>query len=235
MRRIAFVPVLAVAACGILQNNTITIPYNLDPQEFMHDFSGDFKGQTGNLPVVDCSKDPNVCSSIPNFTPPAGATMSCDATTKQCAVGYDLRLPVPVDLSKQKLPSQVTSSSLIDDVQVKMVNDWTQANTLTFATPPIDLYVGGQTLMKETDPGATKLGTLPSIKPMDRTSCTQTSPCAVPLTGDGQRVLGTLAKNIKTPFTVLLVAHFTVAGGQPIPGGALDLFLQPQIAFVLQL
>jgi hypothetical protein len=43
--------------------------------------------------------------------------------------------------------------------------------------------------------------------------------------------LSGLAKNYRTPFNVLMVAQVRVTGGQPLPAGQLDLFVQPTVTF----
>ena len=241
MRPIAWFPALLLGACGFLADaNSIRYPMKLDQQEFKHDFGADFSNQMGNFPTVACAGNTALCANIKGL--PAGASSSCDAGSGQCVATYDLRLPVPVDLSKQaSLPTAVTNSSVINEVQVEAVNYWAAANSLNFDTPSIEVYIGGQTAMKESDPGVSRLGTMSPIARMTKTACrsgtpgTADSACDLALTESGKNVLATLARDFKTPFNVLLVAHLTVRGGEPFPSGVLDLFLQPVIAFVLPL
>lgn len=248
MRRLALPSLVATTllsgACGLLVgSDSISYPMDLDPQEFKHDFGADFRNQMGTFPAVDCAGNAAACNAIPAQSLPSGATASCDTGTGKCIAKYDVRLPVPVNLAQQtSLPPAVASSGVVNSVQVSAVRYWTAANSLKFDLPAIELYVGGQTAMKETDAGVTRLGTLPSIqRDPFKTACaagtpgTKATACDMPLTDDGKRVLGTLARDFKTPFNVLLVAHLVLRGGDPFPSGELDLFVQPQIAFVIPL
>ena len=204
------------------------ITYDLDAQEFAQDFGS----HSGTVPDVSCAQG---CSQL---SAPQGTTATCDQGTSRCVLVADVRLPVTINLAAQKnFPSQVANSSVISSVKVNAVSYWAASNTLSVATPPIDIYVGSQTVQKETDAGATRLGTLPSLPASRSPSCksgaagTRESACQLELTSDGKNVLGRLAKDYRNPFNVLVVARLVLRGGSPLPSGKLDLFVQPQIAF----
>jgi hypothetical protein len=218
----------AVTACGLSLGNN-SIEYKMDPQEFTQD-----AGNTmGTFPTVDCSQNMMACTTIMNL--PAGAVASCEAG--KCIATIDVHLFQTINLSQQKtLPSSVLNSSLIQHVDVGAVKYWTSAgHTLNVATPAVSLYVGPQTAQKPGDAGSALLGTIPPIAPTaQRATCNaQTASCDVQLTDAGRNVLGTLAKEVRTPFNVIVQAKIVVRGGEPIPANKLDIFLQPVIAFVL--
>lgn len=239
MHRLAL-PCLVLVACGLLPtSNNLKVPYKLQAQEYKLDASAAFGAAGGSkLPSVDCSRLPSACSSIGGL--PSGATAACVSGT--CVVAYDLRLVLPVNLSSQTgFPAAVANAPGIDDVQVDSLAYWAAMNSLNSDTPPIDLYVGPATAMTEAAAGASKLGTLPAIKQGQKTACsadlpgTAASACQVALTDAGRGVLATLAHDFRHPFNVIAVAHFNLHAGDAIPQGALDLFLQPTLAFVLPL
>jgi hypothetical protein len=244
--------VLAVTAtgCGLLGNNNEVYTYEADPQEFAQDVSQAFNNQTGMFPEVDCTADETLCSTIPTQLPPS-ASVACEAaasgSTKHCVLHYDLTIHQTVDLSKQaSFPSAVANSPVVDLVTVDEVRYWTSSpQTLTVATPPLDIYVGPNTAMSATDSGVQKLGTMGSIPagmpPSAAPDCKKgaatgkDTACDLALTEAGQTLLSTLAKSFKTPFNVIVVGHLTIAGGEPLPGGKLDAFVQPVIGFHLPL
>jgi hypothetical protein len=230
MKRLAWLLPVAAASCLGLNG----IHYAFDPQEFSHDFGAP---TNVTLPSIPCTTDMQCAGA----QPPQGATLACDTTAKTCIATYDLRLIQPVNLSQQKgFPDSVVNAA-VQTVSVDAVHYWTPTNTLTFDTPDIDVYVGAQAVQMETDPGATLLGTIPSQPANTRTACgagaagTQESECDVPLTAAGQNALGILARDYRTPFNVLVVAHVVAHAGEQLPAGKLDLYVQPVIAFGIPL
>ncbi len=228
-RLLRFAPFL-VGGCILINSNGPAISYDLAPQEFVQDFGSN----SGNLMDVPCQTDAT-CAALPV---PSGTTASCDTMAMKCVLNADVRLTQTVNLSQQPgFPSSVANSSAVQAVTVGAVHYWTPSNTLNFASPPVDVYVGSQSAQKETDAGVTHLGTVPSLPAGGRTACrmgapgTQDARCDLPLDDAGVQALGALAKDYRTPFNVLVVSHLTVHAGDPVPSGKLDLFLQPVVAF----
>ncbi len=151
----------------------------------------------------------------------------------------DLRRAFPIDLTKDpKFPAQVAYARIAPIVQVKEVHYWTPQNSLTFATPLIDLYVGPKGTEKKTDPGVRKIGALDPIAAHERTACVTGNPpgtvysaCRANLTEEGKALLGGFAQNFKTPFVLLLLGPVTA----PAPAGKIDLVIQPTIEFEIPL
>jgi hypothetical protein len=48
-------------------------------------------------------------------------------------------------------------------------------------------------------------------------------------------VLSILAKDYRTPFNVIAVAHVILHAGEAVPAGMIDLFVQPVLAFGIPL
>jgi hypothetical protein len=57
--------------------------------------------------------------------------------------------------------------------------------------------------------------------------------CDVALTSDGQTALGNFAKDYKTPFLIIVHTVLTATGGQPIPAGLIDLWVDPVVTFAI--
>jgi hypothetical protein len=239
----------AGSSCSLFGSQDIT--YDVDPQELAQNISKDFTAM-GTFPVVDCTANAQVCTGMMGTMLPSSASVTCDAGAtagkKQCTLHYDLAVHQTVDLSKQaSFPSAITNSSVISLVTVDEVRYWAgSAQKLNIATPPIDIYIGDQNAMSPTDSGVQQLGTIGSIPammpPSGAPDCSaaksgsgtgQDSYCELQLTDTGKQLFATLAKTYQTPFNVILVGHLTLTGGEPLPQGNLDLFLQPVIGFHL--
>lgn len=229
----AFLPL--VAGCPLSVNsNEIAVTYDPDPQHFMQDFGN----QTGTLQDVPCAGNPSLCSAVPA---PMGTTATCDSATQKCILTAQLAAAQTVTLANESgFPSSVANAA-VSNVEVRVMRYWTPTNTLTFDTPPIDVYVGPQGATKPGDAGVTKLGTMPPLTKMTQTMCragaagTKDSYCEMPLTPDGKMALSLLAKNYKTPFTILVAGTLTARGGQPMPAGKLEMNVQPQLVFSIPL
>ncbi len=217
---------IGVAGCGLVENeikNLTTVDYAVPPQEMKEDFGAP---AAGNLPMVACSGDAD-CTKLPAVQ---GATPSCSGG--QCILTVTVRTTIPVDLTKQGgFVAAVGNSPAVDHVDVKSVSYWAPTNTLTVDTPPVQVYVGPSTIKTETDPNATLLGTIPPL-PRGQT-VPMNQPMQMSLTPAGQAALSMLAKSFQTPLGLLAVAKVVVHGGQPVPGGAIDLFVQPTLTFAL--
>lgn len=244
---LSFVTVGALATanlgCGLLDDITV-YKYEADPQEI----SQDFGSETGKFPEIDCTANDQLCTAM-SVTLPPSATVACEAAatagTKHCVAHYDLTVHQTIDLSKQaSFPSAVLDSPVVSLVSLDTVRYWTSSpQTFDTATPPLDIYVGDANATAPTDKGVQKLGTIGSIPasmpPSAKPDCTmgaatsKETACDMQLTDAGKKLLETLAKSFKTPFSILVVGHLTIRGGDPMPGGKLDLFVEPVIAFHL--
>ncbi len=216
---------------------TFSYPYEFEPENFAQDFGS----QTGNLPDGDCTQAPSLCSTAASLV--SGSTGTCDGATKKCVITYDFRQVQEIDLDKQaSFPPQVLNSGLVSLVKIDQVRYWTPTNTLSFATPPIDVYFGPKGTQKESDVGAIKIATLDPLAAATPTACVMGQPvgdkksaCKMKLTDAGRNALSVFAKDFKTNFEALLVAHIVVHSGDAIPAGKLNLSVQPVVAFEITL
>ncbi len=119
---------------------------------------------------------------------------------------------VPVDLlaASSKLASSRDKVRAIELTEIRVVPS---GNTLTAATPPIDLYVGpaGATAPEQ----GVKIATLPAIP------AGSTQPAQGVIDAAGQEAAQPYL--LSFDFTFLPVATLGVKAGEAVPGGAVDL------------
>jgi hypothetical protein len=231
------------AGCGLVNSNTLSKDYAFDPpQEFTQTF-GD-STSTATVPMVAC--DPmastDQCGALVPPSMLGAAKLSCDPTSRMCAALVDVRLAYPVDLSMQNLPAAVVQYG-VDKVSIEKIAYWVKDN-VNVEIPPIDLYVAAAAAKDETDPSAKLVGTVSKLPAM-ATACTDAadpdgdpmaktqmlSVCDVKLSDAGQSALASFVKDYKTPFQFIAHTKIIAHGGDPLPVGTLDFFVQPTVSF----
>jgi hypothetical protein len=234
--------VAATLVCGCsLVANTLSYDYAFDPQQFSETL-GDEKSMAV-VPTVACdpTSKTDACAAAQAMLGASTAKLTCDAPSKQCIATVELRLPYPVDLSMQSLPSQVVQYG-VDNVTIKKIAYWIMTNTVNVALPPIDLYVASSAAKDETDPSAVKVGSVAGLAAKTATCADGADPagdpkangapvCDIMLSAAGETALGTFVKNYQTPFQLIAHTKFTVTAGEPLPTGTLDFFLRPTVNF----
>jgi hypothetical protein len=230
------------AGCGIVDSSGVHYDYYFDAQEFKRDIGS----QMGTLPNVACKGvTPDPCAAAQSQLPMG--MVSCDTSADRCTASYEVRLPEMINLSQAMtpLPSEVVMFA-ISRVDIKNIAYWAMQNTLTVDSPKIDLYVASASAKDEHDPSAHLLGSVMPLK-AGTTNCTDATDsdpkiatashnmkaCDVALTTDGQAALGNFAKDYKTPFQIIVHTVLTATGGQPIPAGLIDLWVDPVVTFVI--
>lgn len=223
---------LIFSGCNLVGTNTLSIDYSFDPQEYRKSL-----GDTmGTLPDVACTAANDPCTSFAAMLP-MGVTAGCDTTAKQCRASADVLLNYPIDLSMQTTFPQSAVQVGINFVDIKKVEYWVVSNTLTVATPPIDLYVAPASAK---DPSmGTHLGSLASLAAKSGT-CKDTPDtdsasgglmvCDLPLDQAGTDALANFAKDYKNEFQIIAHAVVTAEGGEPIPAGTIDFVVRPVIS-----
>jgi hypothetical protein len=224
---------ILTAGCNLVGTNTLTVPYAFDPQEYMKSLGSTM----GTFPSVMCASaaDCTAAQAVLPSNPPL--TASCDTTAKQCKATTELRLSYPVNLSMQTNFPQSAISLGIDFVDISKIKYWVVSNSLTVATPPIDLYVAPASAKDES--GGTLLGSLASL-PAKSGMCKDTADtddmamglmvCDLPLDQAGKDALAGFAKDYKNEFQIIAHATISAKGGDAIPAGAIDFVVRPIIA-----
>src|SRR5205823_1829182 len=154
-----------------------------------------------------------------------------------CRATAELRLPYPINLSMQSNFPQSAVQIGINFVDIATVKYWVAANSLTVATPPIDLYVAPATAKTEAE--GTHLGSVASLAaksgackdPADTDDAAQgLMVCDLPLDQAGKDALANFVKDYKNEFQIIAHATVTAKGGDPLPAGSIDFFIRPIIA-----
>lgn len=148
--------------------------------------------------------------------PAAGQPSPVDAT-------YPLAMPaVPVDLVSANSDIAANRTKL-RSVEFTGIRVAPTSNTLTAATPPIELYVGpaGATAPEQ----GVRIATLPAIP----AGSTATASAAIDAAGQSQAQPWITSLN----FTVIPKATLSVAAGQTVPGGAADLAITLDVKAVV--
>jgi hypothetical protein len=228
------------AGCGIVDTSGVHYDYYFDPQEFKQDTGT----QMGTLPTAACKGiTPDPCAAV---MLPMGM-VTCDTAANRCTASYEVKLSQMINLSTAMtpLPSDVVQFG-ISRVEIKNIAYWAMQNSLSVATPKVDLYVAAASAKDQNDPSAHLLGSIAPL-PAHSTSCADPADsdpkiataskgmkaCDVPLTSAGQTALGEFAKNYKTPFQIIVHTTLTASGGEPIPSGLIDLWVDPVVTFVI--
>ena len=231
--KLTLAAVLLTAGCNLINSNTFSVSYSFDPQEYKKDVGS----AQGMFPQVACDSDA-ACSAA---TVPAGSPLmvSCDTHTSGCIASAQLSLSYPIDLSSQHgFPSDAVKYG-INFVSIQRVEYWVSANSITVATPPIDLYVAPGSATDASQ--GTRLG---SVGALGAKSTTCTDPidtnndtaaggamvCDLPLDSAGTTALANFAKDYKNEFQIIAVATVSAQGGDPLPAGTIDFFVRPIVS-----
>jgi hypothetical protein len=236
---------LALAGCGLVNSNTFSYSYSFDAQEFMETL-GDEKSMA-LVPSMGCdpAASPDPCAALVPASMLGAATLSCDAPSRMCQAVVELRLPYPLDLSMQSLPSPVVKYGA-DKVTVQKIAYWIMKNSTNTALPPIELYVASAAAKDELDASAKLVGTVAKL-PAGSHTCADsadsappmaagTQPvCDVKLDDSGAKAMASFVKDYKTPFQFIAHTRIVAHAGDPLPTGTIAFFVQPTVEFsVLQ-
>ena len=217
--------VVAGFGCDLLKSAT-SFTVDTDWQEIVLDSAAlPLKVPTGAvIPGIPCSPAADPCAAATTQISCSGGTYSCKVqcgTSAKCEVVASAESSMPIDLS-QKVQSGLQSSALSKVTVGKVIYN-TDANTLNFDTPKIELFLGPSTATKTTDAGVVAFATMDPI-PRGTTPNAQIIP-----TAEGQAALEGYVRNYQTPFRMLARASLRFATGDSIPQGRLALKVKAYI------
>ena len=230
---------LALAGCGLVNSNTLSYDYSFDAQEFMQKV-GDEHAAAATVPQVAC--DPtaaqDACASPARSSRAGSAQLSCDATTHTCSAVIDVLAALsgrPVDAEPAGAGGAVRHRQ--GEHQEDPVLGHDQHASTSTSRPSTSTW-RRRRAKTEGDPSAKKLGTVAKL-PMHSSTCTDPADgtvdglaaCDISLTSDGQAALAAFVKDYKTPFQFIAHTEIIAHGGDPLPVGTLDFFVQPTVSF----
>jgi hypothetical protein len=215
------VTLLLAAAFGCdLLNDATKFTVETDWQVFSVDSAQlGLKVPSGSvIPAVSCTAANDICAQASSGISCAGPSFTCAVKCGSggtCELAASTEIFTSIDLSSQ-IKNQ-TQASALSKVALDRVVLNTDENTLSFATPKVELYVGPSAASKITDAGVVLFGTLPAI------AAKQILNEAVNVTEAGKNALSDFVKNYQTPFRMFAKASIGFASGDPLPQGKLTL------------
>lgn len=233
MAKLACTVVLAWAAAAGCSGDDFDVTVELGAEAY----DADFGCTNGTVSTVICDPaSPSVCTGLTvdaDATPVAASpanvavTRGCDASTDRCFAQANARTIYAVNvLHDDNFVTKVAQRS-ISLVHLADLAYTVPINTTTFEVPAVDIYVGPAGTARETDPGVVLVGTTSPIPP----GTTVTT--AMHLTiEDGSPARALIEKSIQAEQTFVFVLTLAprIAPGAPIPAGAIEVDLSPQVA-----
>jgi hypothetical protein len=204
---------LVLAACGLIDEDVTRINLSFPRHDFRID-SGDWRFVGSTLPSLACSID--CAQTAAQFCGTGGpCSASCDEATQTCQVTVTVTLINDFNLATeapayQRLDDQTLISVSIDDVFFDI-----SENTLTAATPPLEVYMGPPAVSSPADVDAQLIGTI------DPVAARATGQAMITFEGNGRESMSSFMNDFTTPFRVIVNGQVTLHAGDPIPMGRL--------------
>jgi hypothetical protein len=197
----------------------------------------DFGCTNGNIPSVACDPSaPTVCayeqpveadvSATAGVPANVSVTPGCDASSDSCFAQVMARVVYPVNVLQDDNFTTKVAQRTISLVHLADLAYTVPIDTLTFAVPTVNIYVGPAGTTSETDPGVVSVGSTAPI------------PAATPVTlplhltiADGSPARTLIEQSVQAEQTFVFVVTLAprIAAGDPIPAGAIEVDLFPQI------
>lgn len=145
---------------------------------------------------IECTRYPLVCEQM------------------RCALKFRFDQIQTIELSKQ-VPALQTGGQIFSKVTLTQL-DLGITNNLNVGTPPVNLYVGPADAMNAEHPGAKRIATI-SAKPAGWKGQE-----LLPVEPDAQAAFSGYARDVQTPFNLIISTVVTVPSGSQTPRGNLD-------------
>jgi hypothetical protein len=206
----------ALVGCGLVSSDVFDFTLAFPKQEFAVNTASWGLPTTGKVPTVPCTMTSQCQSLARNATP---NPMVC-GSGGTCEAHVDITATVPYDLKSSNEFSQVNDKPLVT-VRIDKIEYEVKEDTLTFATPPVGLYIAPANI---TDPAqAMQFGTIPAIA-----MGTKPGIYEVMISATGKQVIADTVKNYKVPFNILVktASPMVFKAGDDVPQGALHVVVE---------
>lgn len=240
-----FLSVLAVLSflpsCSLIASDALSLDYSFDAL----DFQEKLETTAGTVPSIPCGGQlGDTCGTLATMINDPSVSAFCDSSTNTCAATVEVRLSYTINLAQQsKFPAEAIKFG-VRAATLSKVTYWIRQNTLSFATPPFEIFVAPETAVDERDQRAQKLGamaSLPSksvacadmIDPAGDSAAAGAQVCRLPLDNAGRSALQTFAADYQTPFKLLVHGTGTLKAGDPIPTGTIGFSVRPTVALAI--
>jgi hypothetical protein len=219
---------LSAAGCSL---DIFDVEVHLDTQTY----KANFGATPGTIPVVSCDpaapvdcqiQTPLVDTAIAGLPGAISVKVGCDADTSLCYGEAETRVALTFAVLQDD-----DFSTNVERRAVSLVREATLAytvpvNTLTFGLPEIGIYAGPAGSQRETDPGVEALGKIPAVAPGSPLLTEQ----LVKIDGDSPaRKAIEKAIGARKPFVLIIAVTPRVDAGDPMPGGSIEIDMQPRI------
>jgi hypothetical protein len=169
-----------------------------------------------------------VSTDVAAFGVPATVdlTGACDAATHLCYAQATVRAPYTLSVLDDPGFVSAVARSGTSFIRVADLAYTVPANTLNFDVPAVDLYVGPPGSARETDPGVVRVGSTTAVGAGQTFGDDQHLTVA---DGSPARTLIEADIQARQPFTFVLLLAPRLDSGHPIPAGAVEIDVTPQI------
>jgi len=231
-RRVVPLVTMAALLCGACSTDIFDVNVALAS----HAYQVDFGSATGTIPTLTCAAGtPSVCDTQQRdavvATPgPSNVNVDvgCDTTTNRCFAEATARLTYTVDiLQDNNFITKVERHSawVVHSVDLAYT---VPTNTLTFAVPQIDVYVGPPGTTTESDAGVVLVdSTMPVAAGTTFVDPPQHLKVA---SGSPARDFIVNSVESKQPIVFVVVMTPRIEAGAPVPAGSLELDISPTLS-----
>lgn len=219
MRRVSsmlLLTALLAAGCGLFKDAT-TVTVDTDWQELVLDADALGLSITGaQLPSIACGSA-DVCAQIACSSAKYQCGLQCGAKGT-CEVVAAAQESIEIDISSRVKGK--TQADALSEVEFDRLVLNTDENTLNFATPRVEIFVGPRSAKLSTDGGVVRFAELEPISPGE------TPNKELPADPAGQETLAGFVKDYTIPFRFLVAASLSFGAGQELPKGRLRMKLK---------
>jgi hypothetical protein len=228
--------VCALAAAGAAPSGCSKDIFDLSLSLQKEVYTIDFGAPRGDVPAVACTGDgTDVCSNLPVVSTDVAAlgvpatidlTAACDTTTQLCYAQATVRAPYTVSVLDDPGFAASVARRGTTFIRVAALAYTVPVNTLNFDLPALDIYVGPAGSARETDPDVVLVGSTTALAAGQTLTDDQHLTVA-----DGSPARALIEGNIqgRQPFTFVLVISPRLDSGQPIPAGAVEIDVTPNL------
>lgn len=205
-----------LGGCGLIDSDITRFDLRVSNKTFTVDTAQWELTAEASFPAIDCTGMPGVCSA--GIAEACGNDAlcfgSCDGANCQALVL--VALFQSVNLTQERPELDDIANQPIIEVHVERVSYSIEENTLTAATPELNLYVAPVSVMSPGDPQARLVG---RIQPVPA----GTTPTDQDLIVDamGRQNLEEFMGDYKAAFNVIVGGQVSIGAGDPVPVGSL--------------
>ncbi|MGE3455524.1 MAG: hypothetical protein AB7O24_10470 [Kofleriaceae bacterium] len=206
------------SGCGLVSSDPTSFDLSVPDKAFTIDATSwqvdDAKA--AEYLTIPCGTAPSVCGYAAIDTCGMNCSGTCNEVTETCDLSLEVSLYRPIDLVTEQPELRTVEDDLMVtsvDVEYEVV-----ANTLSIATPALEVFVAPSSVLEPSDPLATRIAT---IEPIDSAAITNGGRPLV-FTEAGKAALTAMMADYQAPFNVIVGSRLWIRQNEPVPDGKLD-------------